>query len=291
MFVISIDPVAFTVGSVEVRWYGIMVSIAIVAVILWMIRQIDSRKPNLPTMPNIMIAPVGIIAGMIGAKLVHVLEQLNYYSQHPLQVFSGGGFAIYGGVLGATLGIWIYLKVTHQEKGIKHFGFFVDLVAPGIILAQAIGRVGCLLNGCCHGTIAPDWFHFTVIYTNPASDCSIPGVPIYPTQLYEIIFAVIVFFILLRIRKHFEPMEGALFLIYLILYSGWRLGVGYLRSDMQIIPGLSQSQIISIAVLGVCIFLLARMRHRFKSDAVSDVEITEGGSEEEPSPPTAPSSE
>jgi phosphatidylglycerol:prolipoprotein diacylglycerol transferase len=267
MFTISIDPVAFRLGPLEVRWYGILVAISVAVVVLWSMRQIDLRRPNLPAPADITIAPIGIVSGIIGAKLVHVLERLDFYIQHPLSIFSGGGLAIYGGVLGATLGIWIYLKLSHQEKGIKHFGFFVDLVAPGIILGQAIGRVGCTLNGCCHGLPAPEGFPWTLVYTNPNSECAIPGVPLYPTQPAEIVFALMVFWVLLRIRKRLEPMEGALFLVYLIIYSAWRIGLGYFRStELFFISGLlSQAQIISIAVLAVCVFLLVRMRLRFKA--------------------------
>jgi len=282
VFEIGIDPVAFTVGTREVRWYGIIVAIAVAVVIIWMIRQIDSRRPNIPAKPDMMLAPFGIIAGAIGAKLIHVLERIDYYIQHPMQVFSGGGLAIYGGVLGATLGIWIYLKATHQEDGIKHFGFFVDLVAPAILLAQAIGRVGCLLNGCCHGAQAPDWLPFSIMYTNPNTECALPGVAVYPTQLYEIIFCLIAFFVLLRIRKRLEPMEGTVFLLYLIMYSAWRLGVGFIREDMMIASGLSQSQIISIVVMVIASDMLRRIRRKHLATQ------KEGGSGEDSTTPAAP---
>ena len=279
MIIISMNPVAFTIGSIEVRWYGILIALAVLAVILWMIRQIDKRKPNLPAPPDIMVAPVGIISGIIGAKLIHVLERLDYYIQHPVEIFSGGGLAIYGGVLGATLGIWIYLKLSRRQRKDQHFGFFTDLVAPGIILAQAIGRVGCTINGCCYGKLAPDWLPWSVVYTHPNSYAPL-NVPLHPTQVYEIIFCLIAFAILLRIRGRLEPMEGALFLVYLIMYSGWRFGIGYLRSDLEFTPlGLSQSQIISIVVLAVGIILLARLRRRFKTT------IKTTGSKEDTSPP------
>jgi len=278
MITISVNPVAFTVGSHEVRWYGIIVAIAVAVVILRTIREVDKRRPNLPAHPDIIIAPVGIISGIIGAKLVHVLERADYYLQHPAEIFSGGGLAIYGGVLGATLGIWIYLKLSHQDKGIKHFGFFIDLVAPGIILAQAIGRIGCTINGCCYGKLAPDWLPWSVVYTHPNSYAPL-NIPLHPTQPYEIIFCLAGFAILLKLRRRLEFMEGALFLVYLIMYSAWRFGVGYLRSDMQFGPGLSQSQIISLVVLAVAIVLLVRMRRRFKASAQKT------GSGEDSSPP------
>jgi phosphatidylglycerol:prolipoprotein diacylglycerol transferase len=280
MFVISINPIAFTIGSLEVRWYGIFMAIAVAIVIIWMVRQIDKRKPNLPAPPDIMVAPVGIVSGIIGAKLIHVLERLDYYIQNPTAVFSGGGFAIYGGVLGATLGIWIYLKLSRRQRKNQHFGFFIDLAAPGILLAQAVGRIGCTINGCCYGKPAPDWLPWSVVYTSPNTECAVPGVPVHPTQVYEIIFCLIAFAILLRLRKGLEAMEGALFLVYLIMYSAWRFGIGYLRSDMQIIFGLSQSQIISLVVLVVAIVLLVRMKRHFQADE------QKADSGEDSSPPT-----
>jgi phosphatidylglycerol:prolipoprotein diacylglycerol transferase len=281
MITISANPVAFAIGSHEIRWYGIIVAVAVAVVILWMIPQVDKRKAKLPVPPEIMAAPVGIISGIIGAKLVHVLERLDYYLEHPVQVFSGSGLAIYGGVLGATLGIWIYLKLSRRHQKDQHFGFYTDLVAPGIILAQAIGRVGCTINGCCYGKPAPDWLPWAIVYTHPnhALQGTPVNIPLHPVQIYEIIFCMTCFAILLKIRERLEPMEGALFLIYLIMYSAWRFAIGYLRTDLQFILGLSQSQIISLVVLGVAIFLLVRMRRRFKAGAQKT------GSGEDASPP------
>ena len=270
MITISIDPVAFTIGSHEIRWYGILIAIAVGTVVLWGYRQIEPLriKGKLPAFPDIVIAPVGIISGIIGAKLVHVLERWNNYIQNPAEIFNPGGLAIYGGVLGATLGIWIYLKLTHQDKSLKHFGFFIDLVTPGIILAQAIGRIGCTINGCCCGKPAPDWLPWSIVYTHPnsyANSCAPLGTALYPTQPYEIIFCLIGFAVLLKLRKRFKPLEGSLFLVYLIMYSAWRIAVGYLRTNIQFTSlGLSQAQLISIVVLAISIALLVRMRHRFK---------------------------
>ena len=259
MFTISVDPVAFTIGSIEVRWYGILIALAVLSVILWMVRQVKTRT-DLPSQPDIILAPVGIISGIIGAKLVHVLEQPTLYIQNPAAIFSGGGLAIYGGVLGATLGIYIYVRLSRHLKQ-QHTGFFIDLIAPGIILAQAIGRIGCTINGCCYGKPTP--LPWSLVYTHPNSYAPL-NTPLYPTQPYEIIFCLIGFAILLKLRGRLKP-DGSLFLVYLIMYSAWRLGVGFLRvADVYFISGLSQAQIISLVVLAVSIALLVYIRHRFK---------------------------
>ena len=282
MINISVDPVAFTIGSHEVRWYGIIIAIAVAVVIVWMVRQVDKRRPNLPVPPDMMTAPVGILAGIIGAKLIHVLERVDYYLQHPAEIFSGGGLAIYGGVLGAVLGIWIYLRLSRRHLKNQHFGFYIDLVTPDIILAQAIGRIGCTINGCCYGQPAPDWLAWSVVYTHPNSYAPL-STPLHPTQVYEIIFCLIAFAILLKLRKRLESTEGALFLVYLIMYSAWRFAIGYLRSDIQFILGLSQSQIISLVVLAIAIFLLVRMRLRTRA-----TEQESGSGEDIPPPATLP---
>ena len=266
MFTISVDPVAFTIGSIEVRWYGILIALAVLSVILWMVRQVKTRT-DLPSQPDIILAPVGIISGIIGAKLVHVLEQPTLYIQNPAAIFSGGGLAIYGGVLGATLGIYIYVRLSRHLKQ-QHTGFFIDLIAPGIILAQAIGRIGCTINGCCYGKPTP--LPWSLVYTHPNSFAYYtslalpPGTGLHPTQVYEIIFCLIGFAILLKLRGRLKP-DGSLFLVYLIMYSAWRLGVGFLRvADVYFISGLSQAQNISLVVLAVSIALLVYIRHRFK---------------------------
>jgi len=265
MFTIDIDPVAFTIGAREVRWYGILVALAIGAVILWGYTHINplGKQGKLPVPPDFNVIPAGIIGGMAGAKLVHIWERLPYYIQYPEQAFSGGGLAIYGGVLGATLGIWIYIRFTRRQQKNLHFGYYSDIIAPGIILGQAVGRIGCTINGCCYGTPTPDWLPWSVVYTHPNSYAPL-NVPVHPTQIYEIIFALIGFGILLKLRKRLKPIEGALFFVYLIIYSAWRIGVGFLRSAEAYFFGLSQAQIISLVVLVISIFLLIRLTNKFK---------------------------
>ena len=138
MITIDIDPVAFTIGFLEVRWYGIMIALAVVVVVLWVLREVR-RGANLTYDTVITAALVGIPSGIIFSRLLHVVDQWGYYSQNPGQIVGFEGLTIYGAVLGATLAIWIYSKVSRFP-----FGYLADVTAPATILAQAIGRVGCL---------------------------------------------------------------------------------------------------------------------------------------------------
>ncbi len=258
MITISISPIAFTIGTVSVRWYGIMVALAVLVLVLWVLWQVK-RGAKLSYETIITAALVGIPSGIIIAKLLHVIDMWDYYVANPGLIWGFSGLAIWGSVLGATLGVWIYSKFSKLP-----FGYLVDLVAPGIILAQAIGRVGCTINGCCYGL--PTSLPWGVVYTHPESYAPL-GVAVHPTQVYEIIFCLMVFVVLLRLRGHFKP-DGSLFLIYLSLYSLWRIGIDFIRDGTPFLFGLHQAQVISIVVLLIAIPILILRTRWVKAEAI-----------------------
>ncbi len=248
MITISINPIAFSIGSFSVRWYGIMVALAVLVVVLWLFWEIKKgAKVSYDTL--VTAALVGIPSGIIFSRLLHVIDLWDYYRAHPGQIVGFSGLTIYGAILGAVLGIWIYSRFSHFR-----FGYVMDLVAPGVLLAQAIGRVGCTINGCCYGAEAPSWLPWSVVYTNPQSYAPL-GVAVHPTQVYEIVFLLIAFGVLFPLRKRFKP-DGSLFLIYLGTYSAWRVGVGFLRDGTSFLFGLHQAQVIGIIVLLIVVPIL-----------------------------------
>jgi phosphatidylglycerol:prolipoprotein diacylglycerol transferase len=243
MINIDIDPVAF----LNVRWYGIMIALGILVLILWALWQVK-RDANISYETVLNAAIVGIPSGIIFAKLLHVVDWWDYYVQNPGQIIGAAGLAAYGGILGAALGIWVYSKFSKFN-----FGYFADVVAPGIILAQAIGRIGCTINGCCYGIACS--LPWGIAYTHPNSLAPLEIVT-HPTTVYEIIYLLIIFGVLLKLKGRFKP-DGSLFLIYLGLYSLWRLGSDFLREGTPFLFGLHQAQVISIIVLAVAVSLLA----------------------------------
>jgi phosphatidylglycerol:prolipoprotein diacylglycerol transferase len=245
MITISVDPIAF----LSIRWYGIFVALAIVVLILWMIWQVK-RGAKLSYDTVLTGALVGIPSGIIISRLLHVIDRLDYYSQNPAQIIGGAGLTIYGAILGAALGIWIYSRFSKLQ-----FGYLADLIAPGLILAQVVGRVGCTINGCCYGIEAPSWLPWSVVYTHPDSLAPL-GVAVHPTQPYEIICLLIIFGIVLGLKGRLKP-DGSLFLVYFGLYSAWRFGSDFLRDGTPFLFGLHQAQLIGIIVLAVAIFLLS----------------------------------
>lgn len=239
-----------------------MIALAILVIVVWMLWQVR-RGAKLSNDTVLIAALIGIPSGIVISKLLHVIDNIVVaklhpelvldrtvidYTQHPGEILNAAGLTAYGAVLGAALGIWIYSRFSDFK-----FGYFADLTAPAIILAQAIGRVGCLINGCCYGSETS--LFCGVVYTNPDSYAPL-GVTIHPTQLYEIIYNLLVFAVLIILRGRFKP-EGSLFLIYLSLYSLWRVGIDFLREGTPFLFGLHQAQIISIIILLITIPLLA----------------------------------
>jgi phosphatidylglycerol:prolipoprotein diacylglycerol transferase len=261
MIYIDVNPVAFTIGPINVSWYGMMVALAVITLIAWALVSVK-KDPRLSYNMVINAAIVGIPSGIIFSRFLHVIDLWDYYSKNPGQIIGGEGLTIFGAVLGAAIGIWLFNLINKKFS----FGHLADVAAPGIILAQAIGRVGCTLNGCCYGKMTD--LPWAIVYTNPNSNGPI-GVPVHPTQIYEIIFNLIVFGILFKLRRRLKP-DGSLFLVYLSLYSIWRLGIDFVRDGTSFLFSLHQAQVVSIIVLAITIPLLVAKTRLAKKEIVSD---------------------
>ena len=259
MITISVNPIAFTIGSISVRWYGVMVALAVVELIVWAVWRIR-RGADISYDSLLTVALIAIPSAIIISRLLHVIDLWSFYIANPGQLLGFGGLTIWGAILGATLGIWIYSRFTNFK-----FGYFMDVITPGVLLAQVIGRIGCTINGCCYGKATS--LPWGVVYTHPDSFAPL-GVAVHPTQPYEIIFLLIVFGVLFRLRRRFQP-DGSLFLIYLSLYSMWRIGLGFLRDGTDFLFGLHQAQVVGIVILLIVIPILALRTRWVKREDVT----------------------
>jgi phosphatidylglycerol:prolipoprotein diacylglycerol transferase len=252
MIYVNIDPIAFHIGSLSIGWYGIMVALAVFTVVGWLVLAVK-KDPRLNYNMALNAALVGIPSGIIFSRLLHVIDNWSYYWANPGKIIGGEGLTIWGAVLGAALGIWLYNYFSKHS-----FAHMADVLAPGIILGQAIGRVGCTILGDDYGF--PTSLPWGFVYTSPNSPAfwRYPqmNTPTHPVVLYEIIYCLIVFGILLLLRKKLKP-DGSLFTVYLALYAIWRLGSDFLREGSDFLFGLHQAQIIGIIVLIICIGLIA----------------------------------
>ena len=249
MITIDINPVAFSLGALEVRWYGIMVVLAVVAVIVIALR--EAKRVGLAADHIYSVGLWAIIAGIIVSRLFHVIDKLGYYMAHPEQIIRFEGLTVYGAVIGALLAVFIYCwvkKLSFWQMG--------DVIAPGAILGQAIGRIGCLINGCCYGlTTSLPW---GLVYTNPGSYCPLDE-QFQPTQIYHILWNLIGFGILWSLRRRLKP-RGSLFLLYFVIYAAGDLSIRFVRAGEPFLFGMQQAQLIGIVILVITVpWLIVRM--------------------------------
>jgi phosphatidylglycerol:prolipoprotein diacylglycerol transferase len=146
VFYLDVNPVIFHIGSLAIGLVGLMVALAVIFIVSWVLWQ-NTKYKTLSNDAILTAAVIAIPTAIIVSKLLHVIDLWSFYIQNPLKIFSGEGLTIWGAVLGATIGAWLYSHFSKQMR----FAEFADIIAPGIIFAQAIGRVGCTFNGCCYG--------------------------------------------------------------------------------------------------------------------------------------------
>jgi len=239
---ISVNPVAFTIGPFSMRWYAVMVLLAVAFLVSWVLY--FGKRAGLKSEFVISAALWAIPLGFIGAKLVHVMDNLGYYIAHPAHIADGAGLAIFGAILGSMLGLYIHCRLRRVP-----FAPIADLAAPGIILAQAIGRVGCTLNGCCYGE--PSSLPWAVTWTHPNTYAPL-GIAVHPTQVYELLWDLLVFGVLWWLLRGRLRPSGSLFAAYLVLYSLGSFLIRFLRGDVSAFAGIfNEGQVISLLVFVV----------------------------------------
>jgi phosphatidylglycerol:prolipoprotein diacylglycerol transferase len=267
MLTIGIDPVAFTIGPFTVRWYGIMVALAIIALLAMTFREIKRLGISQDIVCSLFLW--GIIGGVIMSRLVHVVDYLVTHPGEPIQIIGFAGLALYGAIGGALLGAWLYTKV--KKIPWSSLAGVGDAIAVGAPLAQAIGRVGCTINGCCYGKPSPfSSFPGAVIYTpRDTIPSQYLGVPLYPAQIYLLVWNLIVFAVVWRFRGRLKP-QGSLFFLYLCLYAVGDFGLRFFRVNEPFLLGLHQGQVISLAILVIAVPWLIIRIHKFQLSCRSE---------------------
>ncbi len=210
-------PIICKIGPFTVYAYGLMLAVAFL--VSSALAGIQAKKDSIDSGLIFNFSFIVFISGIIGARLFFIIENIGYYLKNPLEIImlQQGGLSWFGGLALAGIAGVIYLK-----KNKLPIYKILDLIAPFIALGQAIGRIGCLLNGCCFG--------FTLI----------------PVQLYSSL-SLILIFIILRFLQERPHRPGEIFFTYLLLYSMKRFFIEFWRADNEIILfRLTLFQILSI---------------------------------------------
>lgn len=263
MLTISVNPVAFTIGSLEIRWYGIMIAIGVASLLVIMLR--EAKRLGI-TRDIYGIFFCGVIGGVIGGRLAYIIYYWDYFMANPREIIGFAGLAQMGMIVGIIVAALIYMGVTRMRfSTLLSIG---DAFIAGGLLALAIGRIGCTLNGCCTGQPSP--FHFfplAVIYTNPNSLAPL-NTPLYPTQIYHVLWNLIVFAIVWRFRGKFKP-AGSLVFFGFSIYAIGDLGLRFLRGGREpLFLGLDDAQVVDLAILVIFLPWLIFKLRRFQKQAL-----------------------
>ncbi len=257
MITINMDPILLHLGHFALRWYGLIVMMAIAVGVSVALR--EAKRKRLSDFQFADAIPWVIVGGLIGARLFHVIDHWpDEYAFTPLRALYvwEGGLAIWGGIIGGLAALALFA----WRRGLS-LAVLLDTAVPGVVLAQAIGRVACIITGDAVGK--PTTGPFGLAYTNPGAMVPQLGVYYAPTPIYEILMNLTIFAVVWRLRKRSLP-GGALFLIYLVLYSFGRFVITFWSAYKIVALGFNQAQLISLAGLAVgvpaLIYLLWRQR-------------------------------
>ena len=250
----AFDLLRWHIGPLTLHTYGVLLALAFLAG-LWVVSR-QAKKAGLDATVITDMAVYVLIGGLVGAKLLLLLVEWPYYAKHPGEILgllqSGGVF--YGGLLGAFPVAWWFAR-RHRLDAWKT----ADVLAPGVAIGQAIGRLGCFAAGCCYGRAAdvPWAVTFHDVYATRQVGTPI-DTPLHPTQLYESA-ATLAIFIFLRWLSGRKRFEGQVTLAYIFLYAVARFVIEFYRGDAargMVLGGwLSTSQFIAILMVLAVLFL------------------------------------
>ncbi|HAR5370399.1 TPA: prolipoprotein diacylglyceryl transferase [Staphylococcus aureus] len=253
-----IDPVAFNLGPLSVRWYGIIIAVGII--LGYFVAQRALVKAGLHKDTLVDIIFYSALFGFIAARIYFVIFQWPYYAENPGEIIKiwHGGIAIHGGLIGGFIAGVIVCKV----KNLNPFQIG-DIVAPSIILAQGIGRWGNFMNHEAHGGPVSRAFLEQLHLPNfIIENMYINGQYYHPTFLYESIWDVAGFIILVNIRKHLKL--GETFFLYLTWYSIGRFFIEGLRTDsLMLTSNIRVAQLVSILLILISISLIVYRRIKY----------------------------
>lgn len=257
------NPVLITIGSFELRWYSILIFIAVALGFILAIVEAKKYKISGEYMFNMLFWVV--IAGLIGARLYYVIFNWEQYSGDLLSIlrFWEGGLAIHGGILGGFIALVLYCK----KYDVRIFKM-TDIICVPLILGQAIGRWGNFFNGEAHG-VATTLAHLQELHIPNfiINGMEIGGIYYQPTFLYESLWCIIGFMMLLIVRKFKYIKVGQLTSLYFMWYSVGRFFIEAMRTDSLMLGGFRVAQIVSIALFTISLiaFMILSRQGRFEN--------------------------
>ena len=244
------DPVIFSIGSFSLRWYGVMAALGfMLALGLMLLNRRHARLSKDQVTNTVMLA---MLAGVLGARIFYVCLNWSFYRQHPAMIVrvDQGGLVFYGGFILAAIALIYYIRKICR----KDFVRVLDITAPALAAAHALGRIGCFFNGCCYGKPAQlFWAYSYAPGTEPFKRYG--TLPLHPVQIYEallnIVLAAVLFYLVRQGRR------GMAMSAYILAYGVLRFIDEFFRGDhVELVRGFTPAQVIGFGMIPLGIGLL-----------------------------------
>lgn len=250
---IHIDPNIGSFGPFTLTWHGVFSALGILAGVtlsVWL-----AKRDGIPAEVGQEVALVAIPSAVLGARLFYVFEHFGHFRDQPWEILTGlneGGITLYGGLIGGVLGGAIYGLIRRWPVAVG-----LDAAAPGMVLGQAIGRIGDLINGEHLATESN--LPWAVRYTHPNTLGEL-GKAVHPTAGgYELVGDLLILLLLLFVLRRVVKRPGWVFCSYAVLYSAMRFVLSFFRVDEQTVPIFGNDvpvpQVTAVIVIGLAVML------------------------------------
>ncbi len=249
-------PILFKIGPITLHTYGFFVALAFTVGISLAMHL--GKKEGIPKENILDIGFYSLIGEIIGSRIFYVLIEYKYFMENPFDIIKlwEGGLVFYGGFIAVVIILLYYFK-----RNALPIWKVSDLFTPSLAIGHAIGRLGCLFAGCCHGK--PTDMPWGITFTHPDS-LAIKDIPLHPTQIYESFAETSIFIALLILRKR-KGFHGQVFWTYVLLYSVARFIIEFFRGDHTrgfIYHGISTAQGVSIVLFLLAITFMVFLKRR-----------------------------
>lgn len=284
------NPILFSLGKIKITYYGLMYAISFLLGIEIAKKYGEKKGLSPETIEN--YAFIAMISGLIGGRIYYVIFNLDYYLDYPGDILAvwKGGMAIHGGILGGIIGTCIYGRIKKLNPLLLG-----DCVAVPLLLGQAIGRIGNLMNGEIYGvptftplkyifTLKPrfyEWFNYYnslsvdgkgafkelvpwgLVFPNSSpAGSEFPNLPLHPAMLYELVLNLIgVLFLWFFLRKK-NYKTGTLWCSYIIIYSIIRTFVSFFRAEDLMFYGFRAPHVISIILITISSLFIYKLNKK-----------------------------
>lgn len=247
-------PILFSFGPITIYSYGVLLAAAYLIGLGMAV-----RRANAAGLDGNRVLDLGIwviIAALVGAKALLFIVDFQHFtsSWNAFTTLLRSGGVFYGGLIGAIV-VCIYLLRKHRLP----LWPSADLFAPGIAMGYMVGRLGCLMAGCCYGR--PTDVAWAITFTDPAANINVGtplGTPLHPTQVYESLAGLLIFAVLVVLERRGRSFPGRTFWSFVLLYAVSRFMIEFYRGDDRgfVFDMISTSQLISLVLAPLSLFML-----------------------------------